>query len=155
MPGRARSKHNEEAQVLQGNDTASWTVTIDESPDEGWILEIDSPQLYLTFQLADLYAIDRAIDLLVSSLALCAENGEHRFDSTQDDVLLGHFGGTTVRLLRDDEDFPRCFVVVELDSRSTLRVNLDEDNIRIFAGALKHAREVCPPPPADTKAPSP
>jgi hypothetical protein len=154
MPGRARSKHDEEAQVLQGNNTASWTVAIDESPPEGWILEVDSPQVYLTFQLANLSAIDCAIDLLESSLALGAENGEHRFNSTRDEVLLGHFGGTAVRLLRDDEDFLRCFVVV-LDSRSTLRVNLDEENIRLFAGALKRAREDCPQPPEETRSPSP
>lgn len=120
-----------------------WTVAIDELPDPtSWLLEIDSPNIYLTFQIANIAVLDQAVDLLNASLNLRISGSEPVFYGKADDVALGHFGKTAVHLLRDNEDFSRCFLVVGQASRSTLRISIDgAEEIRAFAQALEHALE--------------
>ena len=120
--------------------TSRWLISVDEIADsKNWLLEIDSPRVYLTFELADLSVLERAIALLNSTLDRQNALGTHSFVPETDDVALGSVSWATVHLLRDNEDFPRCFLVVDSGSRSTLRITLDEDSIRAFAEALVRA----------------
>jgi hypothetical protein len=117
-----------------------WFVSVDELPDStNWLLEIDSPEFYLTFEVADLSVLEKAIALLNSTLNTQSAPGKRAFVAKTDEVALGSFSRARVHLLRDNEDFPRCFVVVGPESRSTLRINLYEDGIRAFAKALTKA----------------
>jgi len=118
----------------------AWTVAIDELPEsKDWLLEIDSPQVYLTFRVVEIPALARAVDLLNSARVTRLPGRKYPFVPNRDDVTLGHFGEAAVHLLRDNEDFSRCFLVAEQQSGSTLRVSLDEGDIRAFAEAMSHA----------------
>jgi hypothetical protein len=134
---------------LPGNGVASpWTVVIDELPgSKDWLIEIDSTQVYLTFRVAEISVLARAVDLLDSALVTRLPGRKHLFVSNRDDVALGSFGEAAVHLLRDNEDFPRCFLVVEQASGSTLRISLDEGDIRALAEALRQALAAFPPGP--------
>jgi hypothetical protein len=118
-----------------------WLVSIDEiAGSKNWLLEIDSPRLYLTFEISDLSVLERAISLLESAMNGQSAPGKHPFIAKTDDVALGSFSRASVHLLRDNEDFPRCFIVVGPESGSTLRLDLDEDSIRALSDALAQAK---------------
>ncbi len=52
-----------------------WVVAIDEAQDdEGWTIEIDSPEMYLTFRLEALAAVRRAVEILERSVNLKEPN---------------------------------------------------------------------------------
>ena len=131
--------HLEALSKMQGS---RWFISVDEIADsKNWLLEIDSPRVYLTFELADLSVLERAIALLNSTLDRQNALGTRSFVPETDDVALGSVSWATVHLLRDNEVFPRCFLVVDSGSRSTLRITLDEDSIRAFAEALVEATQ--------------
>src|SRR5205814_1197104 len=96
-----------------------WFVSVDELADSpNWLLEIDSPSLYLTFEVDDLSVLEKAIALLNSALDRNAAPGKRAFVPKTDDVSLGSFSRKSVHLIRDNEDFPRCFFVIAPGSRS-------------------------------------
>ena len=120
--------------------SSRWFISVDEiAESKNWLLEIDSPRVYLTLELADLSVLESAIALLNSSLDRQNALGTRSFVPNTDDVALGSVSWATIHLLRDNEDFPRCFLVVDSGSRTTLRITLDEDSIRAFAEALVEA----------------
>src|SRR5262249_49963199 len=91
-----------------------WSVAIDESSEgKDWLLEIDSPHVYLTVRVADLFILSRAVDLLNSALAIPSPGQKSAFLPNRDEIVFGRFGESPVSLLRDNEDFPRCFLVIE------------------------------------------
>lgn len=139
-----RKPADEDVKPLPKEDRKRWFVEIDEWPSgEDWQLEIDSPQVYLSCQLSDIAVIERAVELLDSSLVVRMPGSKPRYSRNHDEVGLGSFNGTAVLLLRDNEDFPRCFIVVGPKSRSTLRVSLDEGSIRALAAAFRDAVGEC------------
>src|SRR3954447_14354782 len=96
-------KPPEKLGLLAYGTSGSWDVSVDESLDGNrWFLEIEGPQTYLTFRLRDLEVIPQALHLLHSC---------HGPNLAQESTLeLGQFGSSTVTLVRDNEDFPRCFL---------------------------------------------
>jgi hypothetical protein len=134
----------QDVQSLPGERGRRWFVSIDQVTDSrNWLLEIDSPEGYLTFKVACLGVLEKAIALLDSTLESQSTIHKRPFVSKTDDVALGHFSRASVHLLRDNEDFPRCFIVIGPGSRSTLRMSLYEDDIRAFATALAEAMRDC------------
>jgi hypothetical protein len=122
-------------------DRPRWIVEIDEGPaGEDWQLEIDSPEIYLSCQVSDRTVLERAITLLDSSLTVRMPK-KQKFTRKRDEVSLGRFNGNAVQLLRDDEDFIRCFIVIGQQARSTMRISLDEARIQAFLEALRKALE--------------
>jgi hypothetical protein len=61
----------------------------------------------------------------------------------REEINLGHFGGAVVQLIRDNEDFARCFIVIGPRSRSTLRLSISGDNVKPFTQALRKAVADC------------
>ena len=141
MSLRTQSRERDEDLVVSPKGQAApWIVAIDELPGgQEWLLEIDSPYVYLTFQLRELSILIRAIDLLNSALVQHLPGSKQTFVPNRDDLALGHFGEASVQLLRDNEDFPRCFIVVESKSQCALRISLAADDIRAFVAALRLA----------------
>jgi len=126
---------NQNHALSQKESLARWFVEINESPEsENWLLEIDSPHVYVTVDVSDIATLDGVIRLLDSALVI-----QRCFDPKQDEVALGLFNGLPVHLIRDNEDFPRCFIIVGPQSGSVLRVSLDEENIRALRDALHNA----------------
>ena len=129
-------------EALSTMQASRWFISVDEiAESKNWLLEIDSPQLYLTLELADLSVLESAIALLNSTSNRQNALGAHSFVPKTDDVVLGSVSWATVHLLRDNEDFPRCFLVLDSGSRCTLRITLDENSIREFAEALVQATQ--------------
>jgi hypothetical protein len=137
-----RVEDNKDLDSRRECSAAAWAVAIDESDNsEGWQIEIDSPHIYLTFQVADLAIIRRGVELL--QLTLTSEDARrcHEFVRYRDEVALGYFNGTAVHLLRDNEDFPRCFLVIGPTARSTLRLSLEEGDIPALPTLPRRGRQ--------------
>jgi hypothetical protein len=131
---------DEESGFLTNDGSARWIVSIDEaSQGPGWVLEIDSPHAYLTVQVTDLSALARAIGLLKLALATETLEDNRSFVPNRDDVPLGEFGGTMVHLLRDNEGFPRCFILVQPSQECALRITVEGEDLRAFMRLLSQA----------------
>jgi len=113
-----------------------WTATTEEMPDGGWLLELESPTLYLTVKLHNRSTLREAEAFLRAASTLRIRS---RFQATTDEFVLGYFGQTLVSLLRDDEDFVRCFLLIGPQDCCSLRVSLDEAEINALADAVGRA----------------
>src|SRR5207244_2034547 len=81
-----------------------WSFSVDDLLDSNYLaLEIDSPDLYLTFELADKSHIEKALALLASTASDdCQERKPGRkFKPSTDELILGRFGHANVFLLKD------------------------------------------------------
>ncbi len=116
-----------------------WDIAVDEAVDrDEWSLEIDGPQVYLVFQLDNLDVLPRTLRFLESGLA--TEPSRQRRDAEDETgaLTLGRFGSAAVSLLWDNEDFPRCFLVVGPRARATLRLSFEAEDIRMLIEALRN-----------------
>src|SRR5262245_34453828 len=105
------SKKAEGLGLLANGSSRRWEICVDESVDhDKWFLEIDGPHYYLVIQLDDLLVVKRFLRFLDQK-------------DGQDELALGRFGSTSVSLLRDNEDFPRFFIVIGPKSQCTLRLS--------------------------------
>lgn len=115
--------------LLANGSSGRWSVDIDEALDGSeWYLQLDGPTLYLVVQLTDLSTVRRATHNLGS-------------DTVEGELILGHFGERTVRLIRDTEEAGRHFLVVGTKSPCTMRVSLDSEDVRMLHEALQQAAE--------------
>jgi hypothetical protein len=113
-----------------------WDVALHESLDaDEWSLEIEGPQTYLVFQLRNTGAVAEALRFLESPPSF--NSARRRYEGGDQECTLGRFGSAAVSLLWDNEDFLRCFLVIGPKARSTLRLSLDEEDVRMLANALK------------------
>lgn len=112
----------------------AWEVTIDESLDRDreWEAEIEGPNLYVGFSLGDLQVLKDARDYLRSGRTPPGS-------SPRDGLTLGTFGASKVLLIRDDEDFDRCFLVIGASGRSTVRLSLLGEDMKGLSQALEAA----------------
>lgn len=130
----------EEPGFLTKEGCARWIVSIDEaSQGQDWVLELESPQTYLTVQVADLSVFARAIGLLKLALAAETLGGDRSFVPNRDDVLLGQFGDAAVHLLRDNEEFARCYILVQPSPECALRIVVEAEGLSAFMKALSRA----------------
>lgn len=108
---------------LASGTSRCWSLAVDETIENGkYSLEIDSPAIYLTFDLLD-------IDVLPKAQRFLTNKGEP-------ELCLGQFLSSPVTLVHDNEDFPRVFLVVGTPGGAVLRVTLLEDDMRMFREAL-------------------
>jgi len=136
-----------EAFGLVANGTAGrWDISVDESLDREheWSLEIDGPQTYLVFRLQDLKVVQQTLHFLESGLALHKSGAWAKGQDREDAQILGRFGSALVSLLWDNEDFPRCFIIIGAEARSTLRLSLDREDITMFVEALRQVAHGLP-----------
>src|SRR5205823_4692737 len=109
--------------LLANGSAGCWNIEVDETLDgKQWLLEIEGPQTYLAFQLRDLQVLARALKFLTADARSKQSNGQDA--EAEDNALeLGRFGSATVSLLRDNEDFPRCFLVIRPEAGSCLQLS--------------------------------
>ena len=135
--------------LLANGSSARWYLAVDECFDrEEWALEIDGSQFYLLVQLRDLKVLAKALEYLRAG-----HQPRHRADGPErlaerPPLVLGRFGAATVSLLWDDEDVPRCFLLIEPKSRCTMRVSLDAADIQMWIEALRQVLKQLPQPAA-------
>ena len=124
--------------LLANGSSGRWSIAVDEAVDrDEWSLEIDGPEVYLAFQLADLTIPLKALHFLEVEVQGQGAREVRGRQVGEDALTLGHFGAASVSLVRDNEDFARCFLVIGPRARSTLRLSLDEEDIRRFTDALR------------------
>ena len=123
-------------ELLARKEFPAWTATLDELDDEeGWLLELESPQVYITVKVAEVSVIQRVVAFLNAALTIRLSKNPP-FCAETDDLVFGRFGNANVHLLRDNEDFVRCFIMVLSGDSSAIRISLDADSIRALAEAL-------------------
>jgi hypothetical protein len=127
--------------LLASGSSRRWEVTVDESLDHEneWSVELDGPNVYLVFQLKDLRPLVEAVEFLERGCdpktSKAAASQAHP---------LGQFGSASVLLIWDNEEAPRCFLVVGPRSRSTMRLTLQADDIQALLQALREAVQDLP-----------
>ncbi len=127
--------------------TRRWDVALDEALDgEGWALEIDGPQAYLVFQVQDLSVLPAALNYLQSASSARKPADEAGRD---DGLVIGRFGSSPVSLMWDDEEPPRCFLIVGPETHCTLRLSFDGEDIRMLVAALQQIAAEIPKPSCD------
>jgi hypothetical protein len=125
--------------LLATGSAGRWDVSVDESREDGsWSLEIDGPRVYLALQLLDLEVVRRAFAFLRSPPSA----GWRAEEAT---LVLGRFGTASVALIWDNESPPKCFIVIGLEARSTLRITLETEDVGMMVEALRQAIEDLPP----------
>jgi len=118
-----------ESGLLAYGSSSRWDISVDESPSGEWSLELDGSQTYLVFQLCGLEVLQDTFNFLSPTTGA----GDQQ---KQDRLVLGTFGSTPVSLLRDNEDFPRYFLLVGPVEKSAIRLNFDEEDIGMIRDAL-------------------
>jgi hypothetical protein len=120
-----------------------WEVAVDESLDREneWSVELDGPNAYLVFQLKDLRPLVVAVGFLERGVE--PKKGVPAAETHP----LGQFGSASVSLVWDNEEEPRCFLVVGPRSRSTMRLTLQAEDIQALLQALRAAVQDLPERP--------
>jgi hypothetical protein len=136
--------------LLANGCSARWDITVDESLErDEWSLEIDGPQTYLVFQLQDLDVLQRALDFLRAGPGSKQVHGWHGGQDNEGALSLGRFGSASVSLAWDNEEVPRCFIVIGPRARSTMRVTLDAEDIKMVIEALDQVVQDLPEVPGN------
>jgi hypothetical protein len=125
--------------------TVRWFFSVDDLVDaDSTALEIDSPDFYLTFELADKPQIRKALTLLESIKTADGGVGPckglkapGKFRASAHELVLGHFGHANVFLIKDVEECHRFYIVVGGKSKFKVRVSLEGERIRALAAALR------------------
>jgi len=114
---------------LASGSSDRWSVAIDESLDGSeWTLELDGPQTYLVAELPGLKTVAELHQFLQSAPDLPTHH---------EPFALGQFGPFPVLLRWDNEEIPRCFIIIGGDSLASLRITLDESDVRMIAEAME------------------
>jgi len=127
--------------LLANGTSRLWSISIDESLEgkNEWFAEIEGPQTYLVFQLNDLKTIGQITTFLEQRLGTTATQRRN------DMLKIGSFGKTAVSVLWDNEEVPRCFIVIGSPTAiSTVRISLLAEDIQMFLQALHQASQDLP-----------
>jgi hypothetical protein len=124
---KKNEKVTERLGLLANGSSRRWDIAVDETGRRNeWLMEIEGPQTYLVFRLRELKVIAAALRFLQE-----ADEGNGAA------LRLGRFGSASASLMWDNEDFPRCFLIIGPRARSTLRVSLEGEDIEMFIEALQ------------------
>jgi hypothetical protein len=120
--------------LLACGSSGRWSVDLDESADgTEWSLQLDGPQVYLTFAVNDPRAVGEALTYLRGR------------KPRANPLPLGHFESADVSFHWDDEVPPRCFLIVGPAAGSTVRVTLSAEDVGMIADALEQVHDDLPP----------
>jgi len=124
--------------LLANGSSSQWDVAVDESLDqEGeWLLELDGPSTYLAFRIRNLGVIGRIIDFFQRHLSRPVGGKQPKWSQQDDAILLGTLGQANVSLLWDNEDVPRCFILVDPEGVGAIRLSIQRDDIEMLLEAL-------------------
>jgi hypothetical protein len=134
--------------LLANGSSRLWDVAVEEALDreQEWFAELDGPHVYLVFQVVNLEVPSRALKFLRQRLASPRKADQPLGTGGEDDTLtIGRFGSASVSLMWDNEQFPRCFVVIGPKARSTMRLTLQGQEIESLAEALQQVVDELPP----------
>jgi hypothetical protein len=121
---------------LASGSSHRWRVDVDESLERAeWFVDLDGPNLYLTFQIHDLNVIQQTIDFLQRHLSRAAGVKQPSWTEEEDAIRLGTFAQASVELLWDDEGNGGCFLV-DSPAHEAMRLTLHRDDVEMLLEAL-------------------
>jgi hypothetical protein len=123
-----------------------WTVEVDEAlgREDEWSLDIEGPNVYLTFQVLDLGVVGQAVRFLQFPPRGDPQAGRQAGSKPNESLTIGQFGQAPVSLVWDNEEFPRCFLIVGPGLSSTMRLSLQGDDLRMLGEAFRQVGEDLP-----------
>lgn len=111
-----------------------WEFSIDETieGEDRWFAQIEGPSLSLYFEIPS--------PQMVIELASFLDSQEHASLNDPKEIEIGHFNGSPVRILRDDEFQDRCFLTIQSNEMSNVRVTLLGDDLDAISNAVRQIR---------------
>src|SRR5437773_1082860 len=98
-----RAKSNGRFGLLSNGSSGAWSIEVDEALDrDEWWMEIDSPSVYLVFQLDDLAKPGEALRFLQCGRRSRPARKSEVQKACNDTLNLGRFGSAPVSLLKDN-----------------------------------------------------
>jgi hypothetical protein len=120
--------------LLANGSSGRWSIDVDESHDgASWNMQIDGPQVYLGFALADLQTILKLYGYLLAGLQTDQANGQR----SSHGITMGRLGSMTVRIIHDDEYAARSFIIINGKADAIVRFTLDAADVEMLVEALR------------------
>jgi hypothetical protein len=139
----------DEMGLLANGTSARWDIAINDCPVRNeWWIEIESSEIYLTFQLAALSVVHAALAFLRRELSRPSGTNGQQNVSDAPALMLGRFGENSVSLIWDNEDFVRCFLTMSHQGLATFRLSFDGEDVRMLIEALEQVVQDLPTPDA-------
>jgi hypothetical protein len=132
--------------LLANGSSGRWDVAVDESLDRAdeWSVQIEGPHVYLAFQPRDLGVVSEVIRFLDPPPDGDSGAGRRVRSGQNEALTLGNFGAASVSLVWDNEDFPRCFVIVGPRAGATMRLSLLEEDVKMLLEAFRQVARDLP-----------
>jgi len=111
-----------------------WEFSIDETTEgeDRWFAQIEGPSLSLYFEISS--------PKMVVGLASFLESQRHGSINYANEMEIGHFNGSPVRLLRDNEFRDRCFLTIESKGMSNVRITVSGDDLDALSNAVRQTQ---------------
>lgn len=120
--------------------SGSWEIAIDQTTSgrDRWFVQIESPSVYLYFEIPSVEVIDSASEFLRDARGL---GGDRAFHAARGGSLaLGSNKSTLASLERDREFKDRCFLVLETKGGPLVRFTLSGNDLVHVTEALRQIR---------------
>ena len=111
-----------------------WTVAVDETTSgrQKWFMQIESPVIYLYFEIES--------PSVVAEMLRFLETSHPQRGHTGCPLRVGTIGRNPVTLIRDDEQRIRCFVAIG-SAKSCVRLTLDGDGLEMLVNSLRQVKQ--------------
>jgi len=119
--------------------SGAWDLAIDQTIEgaEKWFAQIESPSLYLYFQLADLQRVRDALRFIGSRRANSNNLNDSCPSNSAGELALGSFVESPVTLIWDEEYRDRLFLIVGQSSDACLRCSISGVELDQLTDALR------------------
>jgi hypothetical protein len=147
FPIRKNDMHNSPEDSLSSDQRSSqfgllafgrakvWEISINEamSGPERWFAQIESPSLYLHFEIHSPAIMCHLLNLLRPKLGSRTEDVQN--------LEIGNFNGLPVTVLCDNETADRRIILIGKESDATLRLSLAGNDLADFFEAIRQITE--------------
>ena len=123
--------------LLANGASGPWDVSIDSSDNETLFAHIEGPSVYLYFNIASIDIVGRTLRFLQKQPPE-AFRFQGKFSPRPNGTLnVGRFGRASINLTWDDEFEDRCFLIVGVSGKKSLRFSLAGEQIKHLKSALE------------------
>lgn len=131
---RSNDLHKLRVGLMAHGQSNNWELSIDETIDgeDRWFAQLEGPSANLYFEISS----PRVIVDLVSFL----ECSEPKLIDNPVEITIGDFGGNPVTLLRDDEFQDRCFLCIQSNRSSAVRIGVAGSDLNDLSNAARQLK---------------
>jgi hypothetical protein len=128
--------------LLANGSSGPWDINLDEYSGERdkYFVQIEGPVLYLYFEIPSPRMIGTMLQYLQRRSPSASVAGKTLAERTEA-LRIGAFGRASVNLVWDDEFVDRCFLIVGVSGKPSLRLTLWGEEIRHLSDALRQVLE--------------